>query len=59
MNTNNCLDDVYTVGENNHDNQDDSSGNDSDRVPRRGRQDFYETISDPSSLRNTIDPISE
>jgi hypothetical protein len=59
MNSNNFLDDFYTVGENNHDNQDDSSGNDSDRDQRRGRQNFYETISDPSSLRNTIDPISE
>jgi hypothetical protein len=42
MNSNNYLDEVYTVGENNYDNQDDSSGNDSDRDQRRGRQDFYE-----------------
>ena len=56
MNSNNFLDDVYTVGENN---RDDSSGNDSDRDQRRGRQDFYDTISDPSSLREAIDPISE
>ena len=59
MNSNNFLDDVYTVGENNHENHDDSSGNDSDRDQRRGRQDFYKTISDPSSLRDAIDPISE
>ena len=59
MNSNNYLDDVYTVGENNYDNHDDSSGKDSDRDQRRGRQDFYETISDPSSLRNALDPISE
>ena len=59
MNSNNFLDDVYSVGESNHDNQEDSSGNDSDRDPRRGRQDFYDTISDPSSLRNAIDPISD
>ena len=59
MNSNNFLDDVYTVGENNHDNHDDSSGNDPDRDQRRGRQDFYDTISDPSSLRDAIDPISE
>ena len=59
MNSNNFLDDVYTVGENNHENHDDSSGNDSDRDQRRGRQDFYDTISDPSSLRDAIDPISE
>ena len=59
MNSNNFFDDVYTVGENNHDNHDDSSGNDSDRDPRRGRQDFYETISDPSSLWNALDHISE
>ena len=59
MNSNNFLDDVYTVGENNHENHDDSSGNDSDRDQRRGRQDFYDSISDPSSLRDAIDPISE
>ena len=59
MNSNIFLDDVYTVGKNNHDNQKDSSGNDSDRDSRRGRQDFYDTISDPSSLRNAIDPISD
>ena len=38
MNSNNFLDNVYTVGENNHENHDDSSGNDSDRDQRRGRQ---------------------
>ena len=59
MNSNNFLDDVYTVGENNHDNQEDSSGNDSDRDQHRERQDFYDTISNPSSLRNAIDPISD
>jgi hypothetical protein len=55
MNSNNYLDDVYTVGENSYDNHDDSSENDSDRDQRRGRQNFYETISDPSSLRNALD----
>ena len=59
MSYNNYLDDVYTVGENNYDNQDDSSGNDSDRDQRRGRQDCYDTISDRSSLMNAIDPISD
>ena len=59
MSYNNYLDEVYTVGENNYDNQDDSSGNDSESDQRRERQDFYEMISDPSSLRNALDPISE
>jgi hypothetical protein len=59
MSYNNYLDEVYSVGENNYDNQVDSSGNDSDWDQRRGRQDFYDTISDPSILRNALDPISE
>ena len=40
MNSNNYLDEVYTVGENNYDNKEDFSRNDSDRDQRRGRQDF-------------------
>ena len=59
MSYNNYLDEVYTVGENIYDNQGDSSGNDSNRDQRRGRQEFYDTISDPSILRNALDPISE
>ena len=59
MSYNNYLDEVYTVGDNNYDNQEDSSGNDSDRDQRRGRQDLYETISDLSIPRNAFDPISE
>jgi hypothetical protein len=59
MNYNNYLDEVYTVGENNVDNQEDSSENDSDRDQRRGRQEFYDTISDPSIMRNALDPISQ
>ena len=59
MNSNNYLDEVYTVGENNIDNLEDSSGNDSDRDQRRGRQEFYDTISDPSVMRNALDPVSQ
>ena len=59
MNYNNYLDEVYTVGENNYDNQEDSSGNDSDCDQRWRWQDFYETISDPLILRNALDPISD
>ena len=45
MSYNNYLDEVYTVGENNFDNQGDFSGNNSDRDQRRGRQEFYDTFS--------------
>ena len=58
MSYNNYLDEVYTVGENNVDNQEDSSGNDFDRDQRRGRQELYDTISDPSTMRNALDTIS-
>ena len=44
-------DEVYTVGENNRDHQGDSSGDDSDQDQRRGRQEFYDAISDPAALR--------
>ena len=46
MSTNNYLDEVYTVGEYNLDHREDSSGDDSDRDQRRGRQEFYDAISD-------------
>ena len=59
MSDNNYLDEVYTVGENNRDDKGDSSGDDSDRDQRRGRQEFYDAISDPAALRNAMDPISE
>ena len=59
MNSNNYLDEVYTVGENNIDIQEDSSGNDSDRDQRRCRQEFYGTISDTAVMRNVLDPISQ
>ena len=59
MSYNNYLDKVYTVGEINRDDKGDSSGNDSDRGHRRGRQKFYDAISDPAVLRNALDPISE
>ena len=59
MNSNNYLDEVYTVGKINIDNLEDSSENDSDRDQRRGRQEFYDTISDPSVMRNALDPISQ
>ena len=32
---------------------------DSDRDQRRGRQEFYDEISDPAALRSAMDPISE
>ena len=38
MSNNNYLDEVYTVGENNRDHREDSSGDDSYRDQRRGRQ---------------------
>jgi hypothetical protein len=60
MSHNNYLDEVYTVGENSFDNLEESSGNDPDQEQRRGRrQEFYDTISDSSILRNALDPISE
>ena len=59
MSDNNYLDEVYTVGENNRDQQEVFSGDDSDRDQRRGRQEFYDAISDPAALRNAMDPISE
>ena len=59
MSGNNYLDKVYTVGENNRDHREDSSGDDSDRDQRRGRQEFYDAISDPAALRNAMDLISE
>ena len=46
------MDEVYTVGENNHVHWEDYSGDDSDREQRRGRQEFYDAISDPAALRN-------
>ena len=57
MSDNNYLDEVYTVGENNRDHREDSSGENSDRDQRRGRQEFYDAISDPEALRNAMDPI--
>ena len=36
-----------------------SSGDETDRDPRRGGQEFYDAISDPAALRNAMDPISE
>ena len=59
MSDNNYLDEVYTVGENYRDHREDSSGDDSDRDQRQGRQEFYDAISDPAALRNAMDPISE
>ena len=59
MSNNNYLDEVYTVGENNRDHREDSLGDDSDRDQRRGRQEFYDALSDPAALRNAMDPISE
>ena len=59
MNSNNYLDEVYTVRESNYGDQGDSSGDDSDWDQRRGWQDFYDAISDSASLRNALDPISE
>ena len=59
MSNNNYLDEVYTVGENNRDQREDSMGEDLDRDQRRGRQEFYDALSDPAALRNAMDPISE
>ena len=59
MSNNNYLDKVYTVGENDRDQRDNSSGDDSDRDQHRGGQEFYDALSDPAALRNTMDPISE
>ena len=59
MSHNNYLDEVYTVGEKNRDHREDFSGDDLDRDQRRGRQEFYDAISDPAALRNAMDPISE
>ena len=59
MSNNNYLDKVYTVDENDRDQRDNSSGDESDRDQRRGRQEFYDAISDPAALRNSMDPISE
>ena len=59
MSNNKYLDKVYTVGENDPDQRDNSSGDDSDRDQRRRGQEFYDAISDPATLRNAIDPISE
>ena len=43
----------------NRNHREESSGDDSDRDQRRGRQEFYDAISDPAALRNAMDPISE
>jgi hypothetical protein len=60
MSYNNYFDEVYPVGENHFDNQEDSSGNGSDRYQRRGRrQEFHVTVSDPSIQRNALDLISD
>ena len=60
MSYNNYLDKVYTVGENDPDQRDNSSGDESDRDQRRGGQELYDAISDPpAALRNAMDPISE
>jgi hypothetical protein len=48
MSYNIYLDEVYTVGENNCDDQEDSFGNK-----------FYDAISDSAILTNALDPISE
>ena len=59
MSNNNYLDKVYTVGKNDPDQRDNSSGDESDRDQRRGGQEFYDAISDPAALRNAMDPISK
>ena len=59
MSNNNYLDKVYTVGENNRDQRDNSSEDESDRDQRRRGQEFYDAISDPAAMRNALDPISE
>ena len=53
------LDKVYTVGESDPDQGNNSSGDETDRDPRREGQEFYDAISDPAALRNAMDPISE
>ena len=59
MSNDNYLDNVYTVGVSDPDPHDKSSGDETDRDPRRGEQEFYDAISDPAALRNAMDPISE
>ena len=59
MSNNNYLDKFYTVGESDPDQRDTSSGDETDRDQRRGGQEFYDAISDPAALRNSMDPISE
>ena len=53
------MDKVYTVGENDRDQRENSLGDDSDRDQRRGGQEYYDALSDPAALRNAMDPISE
>ena len=53
------LDKVYTVGESDPEKDNNSSGDEMDRDPNRGRQEFYDAISDPAAMRNAMDPISE
>ena len=55
MSNENYLDKVYTVGVSDPDQHDNSSGDDTDRDPRRGGQEFYDAISDPAALRNAMD----
>ena len=59
MSNNNNLIEVYTVGENNRDHREDSSGDVSDRDQRQGSKKFYDALSDPAALRTAMDPISE
>ena len=59
MSNNNYLDKVYTVGESDPDQRENFSGDENDRDPRQGGQEFYDAISDPAALRNAMDPISE
>ena len=51
MSNNNYLDKVYTVGENDPDQRDNSSGDESNLDQRRGGQEFYDAISDSAALR--------
>ena len=44
-------DKVYTVGESDPDQGNNSSGDETDRDPRRGGQEFHDAISDPAALR--------
>ena len=48
MSNENYLDKVYTVGESDPDQGNNSSGDETDRDPRRGGQEFYDAISDPA-----------